>query len=72
MLLNTSISANLAMSKNYRWENCLLQFHWYHRRRWTFFQMPNLTPSKMSDHSTKLNDGTADYQFLLTIDPGFI
>ena len=40
--------------------------------KYTYFQMTNLTPSKMSDHSTKLNDGTVDYQFLLTTNyPGF-
>jgi len=41
--------------------------------KYTDFQMPNFTPSKTSDHSTKLNDGTADYQFLLTTNhTGFI
>ena len=40
--------------------------------KYTYFQMQNLTPSKMSGHSTKLNDGTADNQFLLiTNDLGF-
>jgi hypothetical protein len=36
----------------------------YYEAQHTYFQMPNLTPSKVSDHSKKLHDGIADSQFL--------
>jgi len=51
MLLNISISANLAMSQNCRWENCLLQFHWYHSRKWT--SATTLHPAHQNTHTFK-------------------
>jgi hypothetical protein len=37
------------------------------------YTLSNAKPHTFTDHSTKMNNGTVDYQFLLTTnDPGFI